>query len=64
MVSEDTKEGAFTVLDDIKEHGTINMWESPKFLMEEMGLSKKDAKEVFLRWVKDRSSEDQKNTHG
>ena len=64
MVSEDTKEGAFTVLADIKEHGTINMWESPKFLMEEMGLSKKDAKEVFLSWVKDRSSDDQKNTHG
>ena len=54
MINKDTKEGAYAVLDDIREHGTINMWETPQFLREELGLSRAEAKEAFLSWIQDR----------
>ena len=54
MIDKDTKEGAYAVLDDIQELGTINMWEAPQFLREELDLSRAEAKEAFLSWIQDR----------
>ena len=42
----------FQFLDDLRESGVTNMFESPTYLMDEYGLSKDEAFQIFLRWTK------------
>lgn len=41
----------FAFLDILREAGTVNMFESPVILMREFGLSKEDAKNIFIEWT-------------
>lgn len=41
----------FEFLNELKESGSINMMEAPRFLESEIGLSKGDARRIFLAWI-------------
>ena len=41
----------FPYLDALKEDGSINMLESPKFIMEEFGISKYTARSLVRSWM-------------
>ena len=41
------------VLNQIRESGKINMFGAPKVLQETFGLSKDEARYVFLEWTKE-----------
>ena len=41
----------FFHLDQLRESGKINMFGAPKWLQDNFGLSKEEAKYVFLQWV-------------
>ena len=40
----------FWVLDNIRESGKMNMFGAPKWLEENMDLTKEQAKQVFMAW--------------
>lgn len=46
-----TKEHA-EFLDDLRESGVTNMWGASPYLVEEFGLTRQDAKDVLLQWIK------------
>ena len=52
-VNEDTfdVEEFFWVLDNIRESGKMNMFGAPKWLEENMDLTKAQAKQVFMAWT-------------
>mgnify|MGYP001189755141 FL=1 len=41
----------FWVLDGIRESGKMNMFGAPKWLEDNMDLTKAQAKEVFMKWT-------------
>lgn len=41
----------FEILNDLRESGQINMFGAPKWLQENFGLSKNEAREVFTAWT-------------
>ena len=51
-VNDDTfdVEEFFWVLDNIRESGKMNMFGAPKWLEENMDLTKEQAKQVFMDW--------------
>jgi hypothetical protein len=51
-VKDDTfdVEEFFWVLDNIRESGKMNMFGAPKWLEENMDLTKEQAKQVFMAW--------------
>jgi|TARA_B100001758_G_C17991207_1_gene393189 hypothetical protein len=51
-VNDDTfdVEEFFWVLDNIRESGKMNMFGAPKWLEENMDLTKEQAKQVFMAW--------------
>jgi hypothetical protein len=52
-VNDDTfdVEEFFWVLDNIRESGKMNMFGAPKWLEENMDLTKEQAKQVFMAWT-------------
>jgi len=54
MVSQDVKERIFNTLEVIRDSGKINMFEAPRYLVDMFEISKKDAREVFTAWTKER----------
>jgi len=54
MVSQDLKERIFNVLEMVRDSGKINMFEAPSILADMYEISKKDAREVFTAWTKER----------
>jgi len=41
----------YEILDDLRESGEINMYGAPRWLEDNYGLSKKDARQVFKAWA-------------
>ena len=41
----------FTILDDLRESGSINMFGAPRWLQDNFGLDKSQAQLVFTKWV-------------
>ena len=46
------KEEMFLFLDSIRESGAINMWGAGEYLEEYFEVTKREAKEVLLEWMK------------
>lgn len=40
------------ILDDLRESGEINMFGAPRWLMDNYGLEKSEANEIFTTWTK------------
>lgn len=38
-------------LDDLREGGTVNMYEAPRLLQQEFGLDKTEARAAFKEWA-------------
>ena len=50
---ETAKEKATTeFLNELRESGITNMWGAGKYLENEFGVSKKEAKEILISWMK------------
>ena len=41
----------FEYLDDLRESSATNMFGAPRYLVEDFGLSKKDANAIFWEWA-------------
>lgn len=50
VISE--KESMFQYLDDLRESGQVNMFGSGTYLQSTFGLSRYEAKDVVLEWMK------------
>ena len=50
-MSSEEMQSWFEVLDNIRESGAMNMFAAPRFLETECGLSRADAREVFIKWT-------------
>jgi len=50
VISE--KESMFQYLDDLRESGQVNMFGSGTYLQSDFGLSRYEAKDVVLEWMK------------
>jgi len=50
VISE--KESMFQYLDDLRESGQVNMFGSGTYLQSAFGLSRYEAKDVVLEWMK------------
>lgn len=46
-----SREDVFGYLLDLRDEGIVNMWGAPAFLEQDLGMSREDAKNVFLDWV-------------
>lgn len=45
------KHELFAFLDELRLSGKINMFESPRVLMEMYGMTKQEAKNIFIEWT-------------
>lgn len=45
------KEQYFDYLDALRESGAINMWGAAPYLQEAFGLSRQEARVIFLEWM-------------
>jgi len=41
----------FPILDALRESGAMNMFAAPRWLIDNMDMTKQDAKTVFLAWM-------------
>ena len=41
----------FEILDELRESGEINMFGAPRWLQDNYGLTKHEAKEIFVAWT-------------
>ena len=39
-------------LDNLRATGAINMFEAPKYLMQEFGLDQREANTIFIAWMR------------
>jgi len=46
-----TQAELFRFLDNLRESGAINMYGAPRVMEQQMGLSSKEAKEVWVAWT-------------
>ncbi len=44
--------GFFPILDSLRDSGAMNMFGAPRWLIDNMDMTKEDAKTVFLAWLK------------
>jgi len=42
----------FEYLDDLRESGVVNMFGATPYIQKEFGVSKKEARELLLNWMK------------
>ena len=47
----------FPILETLRESGRMNMLHAPRWLRENWGLSRADAKMVFLKWAESKETE-------
>jgi hypothetical protein len=47
----------FPILETLRESGRMNMFGAPRWLRENWGLSRSDAKMVFLKWTEFKEAE-------
>ena len=47
----------FAFLDSLRESGSINMFDAPKVLQEDFGLSRRESIDIFSAWVENFSKE-------
>lgn len=45
------KEQYFEFLDALRESGATNMWGAAPYLVEAFGLSRQEARDIFLEWI-------------
>lgn len=45
-----TEDFFFTILDALRESGQMNMFGAPRYLTEEFGLEKNEARKIFTSW--------------
>ena len=41
----------FSVLDELRESGKMNMFAAPRMLQEEFDMTKQEAKQIFTAWT-------------
>jgi len=51
----------FLLIDEIQEMGTINMFETPRWLRENCGISKKESFHIFAKWIEYTKTKEDKN---
>jgi len=42
----------FQFLNELRDSGEINMWGASPYLEAEFGLDRKEAKDIFLAWIR------------
>ena len=42
----------FNILDNLRIGGTMNMFGAPRYLQDNFGMDRKDALDIFNKWVK------------
>ena len=47
-----TKEEAFEYLDELRESGVTNMFGATPYLVEEFGISEKEARKLLAEWMR------------
>lgn len=52
MEDDDFKMNVFTYLDELRESGVTNMYGAGKYLENEFSLTKNEAKDLLLDWMK------------
>jgi len=45
------KQDVFDYLDELRESGVTNMFGSPSYLVREFGVTKKEARDLFIAWT-------------
>ena len=53
-----TRQGIFGFLNELRESGKVNMFESPRFIVDRFDVSPEEAKTYFFEWTQslDRSN--------
>lgn len=50
-MNDELKAQIFSYLDELRESGRVNMWGCGPYLMDEFGLSRHEARDIFLEWI-------------
>ena len=50
-MNAEQKQKVFAYLTELRDGGGINMWSCAPYLMQEFGVDKYQAKELFLQWI-------------
>lgn len=51
----------FLLIDEIQEMGTINMFDTPRWLRQNFGISKKESFAIFGKWIEYTKTKEDKN---
>jgi hypothetical protein len=51
-MSNDMKDEMFDFLDAVRESGAVNMFEGAKLIQYEYGLSRYEARDILVEWMK------------
>ena len=51
-MTNESKEEIFTFLDDVRESSAVNMFEGGRLIQEHYGLSRYEARDILLEWMK------------
>ena len=51
-MTNESKEEIFTFLDDVRESSAVNMFEGGRLIQEQYGLSRYEARDILLEWMK------------
>jgi len=51
-MTDDMKEDMFDFLDAVRESGAINMFGSGQLIQEQYGLSRHEARDIVVEWMK------------
>jgi hypothetical protein len=54
---EFTRENVFLFLEAVRETGSINMFGAAPYIQEEFNCTRKEAKDLLLDWMQNRSSD-------
>ena len=51
-MTNESKEEIFTFLNDVRESSAVNMFEGGRLIQEQYGLSRHEARDILLEWMK------------
>ena len=51
-MTNESKEEIFTFLNDVRESSAVNMFEGGRLIQEQYGLSRYEARDILLEWMK------------
>lgn len=51
-MTNESKEEIFTFLNYVRETGAVNMFEGGRLIQEQYGLSRYEARDILLEWMK------------